>query len=365
MDNRQTTRTTREKLAIFRACFSGLTHCYGTYNPHTGRVRQVKEPVTDRVVYRHLKGLQPYGVYLLVGDRTRALAVDFDQENLTPPMEFLAAAKNHGLVTYIERSKSKGYHVWMFFEEAGVLAAKARRVAQRILHGIVMPCTEVFPKQDRLDGPDSYGNFINAPLFGALVPRGRTVFLDERNPSDACPDQWELLANVQRASESLLDSILASIEEPTVRSAPSPREPRSGAQAVIGSFGLPPCAQRMLAEGVSEGQRVACFHLALQLRKAGLPEDIAVASLRAWARKNRPNGNRRIITAEEIVNQTRSAFSKAYRGCGCEAPAVMPFCDPLCPLRRNDQAAPGSGTIDTPRQAERLQSHAELEGCPQ
>ena len=62
MDDSRTPRTTQEKLAIFRACFSGLTHVYGTYNPLTGQVRQVKEPVTDQVILRHLKGLQPYGV---------------------------------------------------------------------------------------------------------------------------------------------------------------------------------------------------------------------------------------------------------------------------------------------------------------
>jgi len=335
MDDSRTPRTTQEKLAIFRACFSGLTHVYGTYNPLTGQVRQVKEPVTDQVILRHLSGLQPYGVYLLVEDRTRALAVDFDQEDLTPPMEFLAVAKNHGLTTYIERSKSKGYHVWVFFEEAGVLAAKARRVALHILHQIGMPGTEVFPKQDRLDGPDSYGNFINAPLFGALVPRGRTLFVDERNPSEPCPDQWEFLSNVQRISEAVLDSVLASMGGVREDSAPTHREAPSGLTTTASTFGLPPCAQRMLAEGVTEDQRVACLHLAIQLRKAGLPQDIVIASLRAWALKNRPNGNRRIITPEEITGQTRSAYGRAYRGCGCEAPSVMPYCDPLCPLRRH------------------------------
>ena len=364
MDDSQTPRTTQEKLAIFRACFSGLTHVYGTYNPFTGQVCQVKEPVTDQVILRHLKGLQPYGVYLLAEDRTRALAVDFDQEDLTPPMEFLAAAKNHGLATYIERSKSKGYHVWMFFGEAGASAAKARRVAQYLLHRMGMPGTEIFPKQDRLDGPDSYGNFINAPLFGALVPRGRTVFLDEMNPSEACPDQWELLANVRRAPESLLDTILASSEEPRVRRDPPRQEPRSGAQAVPDTFGLPPCARRMLAEGVSGDQRVACFHLALQLRKAGLPQDIAIASLRAWALKNRPNGNRRIITAEEIAGQTRSAYGRAYRGCGCEAPSVMALCDPLCPLRRHGQGTPPLGT-DVRGEAGPSHAHANCQGGPQ
>jgi len=88
----------------------------------------------------------------------------------------------------------------------------------------------------------------------------------------------------------------------------------------------------MLAEGVTEYQRVACFRLAVQLKKAGLPEDIAVATLSAWAVKNRPNGEKQIITEQEIVKQTRCAYAKNYRNCGCEDPAVSRFCHTGCPV---------------------------------
>ena len=78
------------KIRLFRSFFSGLEHVYGTYGPKSGRSWQVKEPVTDKVVLRHLTGKQPYGVYLLTGDRTRASVADFDQEDLGPPMDFVA-----------------------------------------------------------------------------------------------------------------------------------------------------------------------------------------------------------------------------------------------------------------------------------
>ena len=326
-------RTTKEKLALFRACFSGLRHVYGTYNPGNGRVRQVKVSVTDEVLLRHLTGRQSYGVYLLMRDRIRALAVDFDHEDLAPPMAFVDAAGNYGLSAYIERSRSKGYHVWIFFTEKGVLAAKARRVAQHLLEEIDAPETEVFPKQDRLDARSQYGNFINAPLFGRLVHQGRTVFLDSKGPTQPHPDQWELLDNVRRIAESALDDIieindLLSLEDG------SPKQDRCG-EAAGGQFalGLTPCAQRMLSEGVAEYQRVACFRLGVHLKKAGLPEDVAVAALDAWAQKNRPRNGKRILTHAEIVEQARHAYAGGYRGCGCEDPAVMPFCDERCPLK--------------------------------
>ena len=138
------------KLVLFRACFSGLEHVYGTRDAQSGKVRQVKQPVTDTVLLDHIEGRQHYGVYLLVGDRTRASAVDFDTEDVWPVAEFVGLAEHYRLPVYVERSKSKGHHVWMFFRGDGVLAAKARRVARHMLEEIAHPHVEVFPKHVRV-----------------------------------------------------------------------------------------------------------------------------------------------------------------------------------------------------------------------
>ena len=125
----------------------------------------------------HLTGRQPYGVYLLAKNKTRAIAVDFDTPDRTPLIEYVARAKQYDLTTYIERSKSTGYHAGIFFHQQGVIERKARIVVQHILEEIDQPQTEIFPKQDEIGTNMRYGNFINAPLFGALVPKGKTAFL--------------------------------------------------------------------------------------------------------------------------------------------------------------------------------------------
>lgn len=286
--------TTHQKLAIFTRCFSGLPDVYGTYDPQTGRARQVKEPVTDDVLLRHLKGQQPYGVYLLCGDRVRAAAVDFDEENTWYPLCFYRQAKH----------------------------------------------TEIFPKHDRLGGNATFGNYINAPLFRSMVPSGRTVFV---NPQDAFMpygDQWKLLAGVERVSEKKLDDIieLNELDQPQVA---CPSHPVAGrGLASPSAYGLPPCAQRMLAEGVTENQRVACFRLAVQLRKVGLPPDVTVAALMTWSAKNQPRGGKGVITDEEVVGQVEWAYAREYRSCGCEDPAVMPYCSPNCPLLAKRNTGP-------------------------
>jgi hypothetical protein len=325
-----TSLTLSEKLAVFRACFAGLAHVYGTRDLRTQRISQVKHPVTDRVIVDHLCGRHHLGTYLLNGARTRAVVIDFDTADLMPAIEFQQAAQHYGLPTSVERSKSKGHHVWLFFVKGGVPAAKARLVARHVLDEIGLGRTEVFPKQDRLESPASYGNFIFAPLCGALVREGRTVFLRPDDLTRPAPRQWELLRQVERITEARLDEIIAVNDlgeryvPERVVVAPDGEPPRT--------FGLPACAQRMLAEGVQQDQRVSCFRLAVALKRTGLPFDSALDVLHAWAGRNRPVDGKRTITPPEIEAQTRDAYRGRYRSYGCEEAALRRFCDPACPV---------------------------------
>lgn len=320
-----------DQISLFKKLFAGRTDVYGTYDPQSGKVWQVKKPVTDQVIRGHLEGRAPYGVYLLDHDRISAVAADFDHDDETPPLSFVREAQKLALPTYVERSKRKGYHVWMFFEGRGVLAAKARLIVLHLLKRIQMPGTEVFPKQDKLRDATQYGNFINAPLFGSLVPKGRTVFVDATFTPHV--DQWGLLKQIHLVNEPTLSKVIS--EGRLLHSmaiAPNGRKDSSKMSAC----GLPPCARRMFADGVSANQRVACFRLACQLRKVGLPRDLAVETLLVWSQRNRPADGRPIIGAQEVRSQTDWAYkTRMYWSCGCEDPAVMPFCDSACPIYRN------------------------------
>jgi hypothetical protein len=320
-----------DQISLFKKLFAGRLDVYGTYDPQSGRVWQVKKPVTNQVICDHLEGRAPYGVYLLNQDRVSAVAADFDHDDENPPRSFVREAQKLDLPAYVERSKRKGYHVWMFFGGGGVLASKARLVVLHLLKRIQMPGTEVFPKQDRLRDAAQYGNFINAPLFGRIVPQGRAVFVGETFKPHA--DQWEFLKQIQQTNEAALDKVInAGHLSQSIPVAPNVIHDNARTPA----YALPHCARQMLAKGVAANQRVACFRLACQLRKVGLPQDLAVETLLAWSRRNRPADGKPIIASQEVHSQTQGAYSaRVYWSCGCEDPAVMPFCDSRCPIRRN------------------------------
>lgn len=194
------------------------------------------------------------------------------------------------------------------------------------------PNTEIFPKQDCLDNL-SYGNFINAPLFGKLVPKGRTVFVEPGEPVTVCQDQWELLQRIQKVSAIRLDAIIQSCNLKINDPEPAPKvSDQTGQETMEHSFGLPPCIRKILSEGVTFDQRICAFRLAVNLKKTGLPLDMTIAVLTVWTRKNRPQNGKRIITGTEIKSQAEYAYQKDYRGCGCEETVIASFCDNNCHL---------------------------------
>jgi hypothetical protein len=287
----------------------------------------------------HLLGKRPLGIYLLMGAHTRAVVIDYDTDDPTLPVEFVNRAAHYGIEAHIEVSKRKGFHVWVFFTDAGVPAAKARAVANYVLREIGHNA-EVFPKQDTIDlTRGEYGNFINLPLHTPLVLQGRTVFVDPTKGLRPAPNQWEYLERMQYVPETLLDEII-EVNELEVVSVDD-RDTSCSLGVFLPLPGtLPPCARRMLEQGVTANQRVSCFRLAVHLRKVGLPYDLAAAVLLEWSRKNWPSDGKTRITGKEVQAQTATAYLREYHGCGCEDPAAKPFCDPVCPVRNTAKQPP-------------------------
>jgi len=320
----------QEKIRLFFSLFHGLKNVYGTYSTKSGKHWQIKGKVTEKVIENHLQGKQPYGFYPLIGDKTTVGIADFDDLDPRPPIEFIKRAKNYGLSAYLEKSKSKGYHVWLFFPEDGVNARKIRIVMKFILNEINSLNTEIFPKQDSIPNSGSYGNFINAPMFGKHAPVDKTMFVYPDFKLKPFQDQWELLKDVERNSEEIIDSIIEENELERKREEVTVKQ--SIDNSIKNNYGLPICSMRILENGVTFDQRIACFRLAVNLKRIGFPQEITIGALMSWRLKNKPNNNKRTITPDEIVEQAKWAYSKDYKGYGCDEPIIKSFCDSNCRL---------------------------------
>ena len=328
--------TNRQKVKLFTELFSGFQDAYGTYDPKSGKYWQVKKQLTVKTIFEHLKGIQPFGFYLLTGDMTKVGVADFDDQDSGLPVQFIKQASEYGIHSYLERSKSKGYHAWMFFPGDGVTAWKVRLVIGHILKLIDSPETEIFPKQDSIDNNESYGNFINAPLFGSIVPYGKTVFVNPEKHLLPYDDQWLFLQSVIKIPEELLDKIIDD-HNLQRKQLPQKRTSQSPKAYSVNGYGLPVCIRKILDQGVTFNQRIACFRLAVHLKRVGMPEDSIVDILLNWRMKNRPENKKRIITSEEIAEQVCWAYRGNYTGYGCQEEIIQYFCDMNCPLNKSSQ----------------------------
>lgn len=325
-------RTTIEKIAIFKDLFCrGRQDIYGSYDPKTGRSFQVKKPVTDQVILTHLKGQRPFGSYMLKGDKTSLAVADFDSHDRNPVIEFVNCAQNYSLNVAVERSKSKGFHCFLFF--AGYVSAiKARTVVSLILEDIDCTDTEIFPKQNVLSEGQS-GSFISTPLFGLRVPEGKTVFVD---PVSFKPfgDQWEYLANIELIMEKDLDDIIELNECELINNykKKSDKDTKHKSKVSNNYHSLLPCAQKMLTTGVNKLQRIACFRLAIHLCAVGIDEEMAQNILRVWVTRNKPINGKGLLTEKETIDQCRDGYKPRNRSFGCGQEAITPYCSKDCPL---------------------------------
>lgn len=99
------------------------------------------------------------------------------------------------IVSWVELSRSKGCHLWLFAEE-WVRSSVMRRAMQAALQLAEVPYDAVYPKQDSLAGPP--GNYMRLPYGGNRVA-GKQEMLDE---DGTIPSVDEFL---QRAEESKVE----------------------------------------------------------------------------------------------------------------------------------------------------------------
>jgi hypothetical protein len=134
------------------------------YGHNEGRC--VKEQLTTETFQKHLEGTEPIGVYPMLSHIDQYYVawgcVDFDTAEADQhAVRLHDALMEAGVTSWIEKSRSKGFHVWVFAEHA-VLAEDMRNMLIVASQVAETPTTEVNPKQTTLKA-GQYGNYVRLP----------------------------------------------------------------------------------------------------------------------------------------------------------------------------------------------------------
>ena len=214
---------------VFGNVFQGFPYAYGT---DSGGCRWI--PVSTELLEHHLEGSEMIGIYPMVYDplKQESGPAGFIQSASTPDArpvypdmkpelwmctwgsididegeeESEIIAKNAiklfsalGITGWLERSRSKGYHVWVFTEEwtPTTLMRKALQAVMQLAGG---DYDAVYPKSDSLDGPP--GNYMRLP-YGGNRPAGRQIMV---NPDTGeAYDIWDFIIEAEAERTPLED----------------------------------------------------------------------------------------------------------------------------------------------------------------
>ncbi len=177
--------------------FWGQSQCY--FN--LGKMSTVWEPLTVDVFLAHLTGKLELGVYC-TNDEALSYwgCVDFDAPEKTKTadsrayqaaLQLKSLYREHDITSWIERSKSKGYHVWVFPNQP-MQSRLLRGYQLSAIQQLGMSGIEINPKQESLwhtaipkTAPANrrfgIGNLVRIP-YSPLANSGRMCILDGSRP---------------------------------------------------------------------------------------------------------------------------------------------------------------------------------------
>jgi hypothetical protein len=148
------------------------------------RDKAVRKPVTLDLFRRHLIGIDGIGTYPVRDDTTcRWSCIDIDYDDLDAALNVRDVWQFMGIQAWVETSRSKGYHVWVFHEWLG--AYWSRRAGRYVATVAGLPeKTEINPKNDA-PWLTSNGlvNTVRAPYYGNAND-GRMVVLDDEGTDE-------------------------------------------------------------------------------------------------------------------------------------------------------------------------------------
>lgn len=200
----------KEMLDQFVNLFRGRGDCYGS--EEGGCVRR---PLTPDVFWNHLTGGAGIGVYPAVPSNPPFCVwgcSDIDVEDLGAARLLQRTLEMANVPSFVERSRSKGYHVWVFADQP--VPAETMRRALLVAHQVAdYPAREVNPKQSDVSA-HKVGNYVRLPYYGGIdsTPSRRVILDDDDQPMPF--DLFITKARRSKVSGETLDRIASFYKPP-------------------------------------------------------------------------------------------------------------------------------------------------------
>ena len=293
--------------AKFDLLFGGRRDVYGVLRAD-GSVECVRRPRTLRTIAAHLTGEQSIAVYPVCDDNTCAWAcADLDcrdaPENARGVAEALQTVLAEANVqAWIEKSKSKGYHVWVFFD-GPVPASLARALIYATLNVANIPrgigkavSIEIFPKQEKL-AEGQIGNCLNIPYFAPDVTEGKRIVLGGNPGHPLTAEEFADAALESRVNEGIVKAAVGNFIEKTEKPA------KPGETKPLPAENIERLVKLLAPYWKAPGRHYLALGVAGAMAKKGFTQQAAEALIRKVAKES----------GDEELNDRLAAVHDTYR----------------------------------------------------
>lgn len=307
------------KLELYRSLFVARKDAYAVMKGD--RIFAQRHFLNDDVLAAHLAGEYRVGTYLVRRDgRTPFLVFDIDVPNRKLVRRILRRLRKRGVSAYVERSKSKGFHIWIFFNKP-VRAVRARLFGRLIIKGLESPKIEIFPKQDSVAGK-GLGNCIWLPLHGRDAAASRTVFVDQ--DFQPIQKQLSLLRTfnkvprrlIIKASHELANRLKGNEQSkfsPDFQSGPLQEGMRNNALTrLAGAMRRLGASKEVIAKALSEENQKRCKPPLVEAEINSIAQSVSRYAPSATGVDRKPNQATALVELAEGVKLTHTPDMDAY-----------------------------------------------------
>lgn len=238
----------------FCELFHGRLDVYGTEEGGCLRVPDATWENYTETITQHLYSTTTTGTYPMVemdGDWfVKWGCVDFDEgdePSYIHAMNLHTILSHFGIAAWLEKSRSKGWHCWVFADD-WIPAATMRKALLGATETAKAPLKEINPKQESMT-TGQVGNYVRLPYPNGWESNLRRCVIDPNTSEVLPPAVFASIAYQTRATISMIEEVMG-LWKPPAKIKPRPMQ-HVGSPVNTGRIGA--LSKHILRNGPKDG----------------------------------------------------------------------------------------------------------------